>query len=93
MNGIGDKQRPTDKAKFDDNLNRIFGNAFKPEIEQDEYDLVRASWIRASWRPTAELPFTWGDKTYKQMHNTLTGEYCYYNVTDQNYEPHVEFKL
>ena len=86
MNGKGSKQRPTDKAKFDENYDRIFGNAFKPVIEHHEYDSVRAS-----WRPTDEQPFMWGDKTYKQMHNMLTGEYCYYNVTDEIYEPHVEF--
>ena len=86
MNGKGDKQRPTDKAAFDRNFERIFGSTKDTAIKTYSYDEVRAS-----WRATEELPFTWGDKTYKQMYNTLTGEYSYYNVTDEIYEPHVEF--
>ena len=87
MNGKGSKQRPTDKAKFDENFDRIFGTKRQPIVQEvHEYDSVRAS-----WRVTEEMPFVWGDKTYAQMYNTLTGEYCYYNVTDEIYEPHVEF--
>ena len=83
MNGKGSKQRPTDKAKFDSNYDAIFNKQ-----EQQHYDYDE---LRASWRPTEELPFEWGGKMYKQMHNVLTGEYSYYNVTDEIYEPHVEF--
>ena len=85
--GKGSKQRPTDKAKFDSNYDSIFGGKTMDNHQKHyEYDEVRAS-----WRPTEEAPFVWGDKTYKQMHNLLTGEYSYYNVTDEIYEPHVEF--
>jgi hypothetical protein len=32
MSGKGSKQRPTDKKKFDDNYDRIFGNKKKDEF-------------------------------------------------------------
>lgn len=88
MNGKGSKQRPTDKAKFDSNYDAIFNKITKIVQEQQHYDYDE---LRASWRPTEELPFEWGGKTYQQMHNLLTGAYSYYNVTDEIYEPHVEF--
>ena len=83
MNGKGSKQRPTNKAKFDLSYDLIFKKQEQCHYAEDE--------IRASWRPTEELPFEWGGKMYKQMLNVLTGEYNYYNVTDEIYEPHVEF--
>ena len=88
MNGKGHKQRPTDKAKFDSNYDAIFGNKNTMDNRQQHYDYDE---LRASWRATEELPFEWGGKTYQQMKNLLTGEYNYYNVTDEIYEPHVEF--
>ena len=88
MSGKGHKQRPTDKAKFDSNYDAIFGVKNTMDKHQQIYDYDE---LRASWRATEELPFEWGGKTYQQMKNLLTGEYNYYNVTDEIYEPHVEF--
>jgi len=87
MNGKGDKQRPTNKAKYDANYDRIFGTTPERAIQQHHEEDV----VKAYWRKTDEIPINWGNKVYQQMYNSLTGEYRYYNKIDEVFEDAVDF--